>query len=916
MCRRWLSLWAGWLLLVAAIAPAWANEPVRLGVLAHRPPAVEAALWQPVAEALQQSLPHRDVQLQLLNFEQLDAAIQARQVDFVITNPGHYVLLTRREGLSTPLATLVRHGHGKTLAGLGGVAFVPYDSPIQRWEDLQGQRVAIVGFDSLGGYQLQAYAMRQRGIDIQHNIHWQTVGLPHDNVVSTVLAGRADAGFLRNGVLEDLIAKGQLRHQQVRVLHPQPLPEFPAQLSTPLYPEWPAAALPGIDRTLQREFAVALLTLDARRSGQPKGEQLTFELPQSYSSIEDVLRTLRLPPFGVPSLSVRETLELNRPLVAGTGTVLLLLLIGSTVLWLQRRRLRRVLGEQAAMLDELAIAAETFESSMGVLITDGNQRIQRVNHAFCEITGYTVGEVLGQTPTLFHSGRHDEQFYHLMREHLDTHGKWQGEIWNRRKNGEIFPEWLSISMIRDTDGSVRHYVAIFSDLTWRKSAEQQIEQLAFYDPLTGLANRRLLLDRVGAGLANAARHRHWGALLFLDLDHFKEINDTLGHEAGDHVLQSTADRIRHALREADTAGRLGGDEFLVLLEATHTDRDSAAMAAKTVAEKLLHALTQPILVHQQQLSVSASIGISLFCDGHTTAEGLLKEADLAMYQVKQNGRNNVCFFDPAMEATVRQRFVLQQQLAAAIDRDELHLYCQPQIDMHGTIIGGEILLRWKPQEGGMISPGVFIPLAEKSGLILPIGAWVLQQTCATLQRWQADPALSPLRLAVNVSARQFKEPSFAEQLQRMAQEAGIAHEQLELEITESVFLGDLHEARQVLETLDRAGFQLALDDFGTGYSSLSYLAELPFDLIKIDQSFVARLGQALRQDDAIVSTIIALARKLDMRVLAEGVETPSQHHHLRAHGCHLFQGYLFGKPVPLPEFEALVRQSTENEAQR
>lgn len=908
--KRWGAALLAFMALWLSCTGAWARheDPVRLGVLIHRPMSVEQRVWQPLAEALRQTLPEHPIELQLLTLTELDEAVQTRAVDFVLTNPGHYVLLSRREGLGPPLATLVRRIQGQPSTSFGGVAFVQATSPIRHWKDLRGQRVAIVSKESLGGYQMQAYAMKQHGADVLDAVQWLQTGMPQDRVVQAVLTGTASVGFVRDGVLEDMARLGQLDLDRVRILEPQSLATFPHQVSTPLYPEWPVAALPGVDPDLTRQLALSLLSLQDTPPLRTSADLAGFQLPLSYTSVEDLLRAIRMPPFGTPTLSWRETLELHWQFILLALGALIVLLGILLMLWLHRLRLRRLLEEQSFMLDELAIAAETFESNMGVIITDGRQVMQRVNQAFCEITGYTADEVLGHTPHILSSGRHDGVFYRDMMQALNEHGKWQGEIWNRRKNGEIYPEWLSISAVRDAHGTLRHYVGVFSDISWRKKAEQQIEQLAFYDPLTGLANRRLLLERVASSLSSAARRGLWGGLLFIDLDHFKDINDTLGHEAGDRVLQIISQRIRSMLREVDTAGRLGGDEFLVLIEATHPDREAAALGAKVVADKLLAAMGQPCELGHQTYNVSGSIGISLFCDSHTAAEDLLKEADLAMYQVKQSGRNNICFFDPAMETSLRQRFMLQQQLAMALERNELLLYCQPQFNANGRIVGGEILLRWRNGQGQMISPADFIPLAESSGLIIPIGDWVLRQTCATLRTWQDDPALAPMQLAVNISARQFKDPGFADHVQGICHAAGVPPHRLELELTESVFLGDIQDARDILEQLDACGFSLALDDFGTGYSSLSYLAELPFDLIKIDQSFVARLGQAERQESAIVTTIIALGHKLGMRVLAEGVETPTQHQVLRAHGCHLFQGYLLSRPMPLEAFVDLVRQ--------
>lgn len=895
-----------------------ARPTLTVGVLAYQDLAAERARWSAIQRVSERQLPGYRIRWTLLGYGELNAAIASRQVDIVITNPAHAVMLHHGDGASPPLATVLRRIGDFEVSAYGGVAVVRADSALQHWGDVAGRRVAIVHAESLGGRYLQSRELLRRGVPMG-SIQWVETGPPHENVVRAVLDGRADVGFLRDGVLETLQAAGALDRRQIRVLERQDLLDYPYATSTPLYPDWAVVALQGVPASVRRDVTLALMSArdegpSAPRSGPgPRTDRVVgFTSPQPYTAIERLLRDVRARPFGVPQLSWQETLRAQAVPIALAALATTALLAVVSLLLRQRRRLRGLLHEKSVMLDELAISARTFDSQLATLITDRHNKIVRVNRAFTEVTGYTADEVIGRSPRLLASGRHDAAFYRQMWQTLDEHGYWQGEIWNRRKNGEIYPEWLTISSIPDTTGKIRHYLAMFSDISWRKSAEQQIEQLAFYDTLTGLANRRLLLERLQAAIRDARRQRHWGAVLFLDLDHFKGINDTLGHDAGDAVLRETAQRLRHVLREQDTAGRLGGDEFLVLLPASHPDREHAAMAAQTVAGKLVAALRQPYALPEQPMPLSVSVGISLYCGQGETPESLLKEADLAMYEVKQRGRDGVCFFDPGMEAAIRRRYEMQQQLAAAIEAGELVAYCQPQTDAHGRIVGAEMLLRWLRPDGVLVPPAQFIPLAEDSGLIIPIGAWVLQQACATLKRWESHPALGRLRLAVNVSARQFKDAGFADTVRHAAAAAGIAPGRLELEITESVFLGDLDEAKRVLQRLDEAGFALALDDFGTGYSSLAYLAELPFDVIKIDQRFVARLEQRTREEEAIVTTIITLGRKLGMVVLAEGVETESQENYLIAHGCHQLQGYRYGRPMPMAQFEALVIRKTEH----
>lgn len=908
--RRGLAATVAWLGIAAGlIGPAWADHQVlRLGILAIRPTDVEERQWKPVLQALQAELGPIRLQTQWLPYERLDKAVRGRQLDVIITNPGHFVMLRHMEGAGTALATLVRTRAGAETSAFGGTVLVRQESPLRDWADLHGRRIAIPHEDSLGGWHLQRFELRRRGIS-EEGIEWVRIGLPLDNVVQAVLEGKVDAGFVRDGVLEAMQDTGRLPAGALRVLQRQDLPGYPVAVSTPLVPEWTVTVMPNMDDDTHRHLTVALLRV--RDHPEVHGQPIAgFVPPQNYAPVEALMRELRVRPFGVPQLTWREQLELNAaPLAAGTGALAVLLALMALLLR-QTRHLRQALRDKTMLMEELALTAKTFDSAQGVVITDAQGRIVRVNRAFQAITGYGPDEAIGRTPgDLLRSGRHGAAFYRTMWQALTEHGHWEGEIWNRRKNGEIYPEWLTISAVTDAVGKVNYYVAIFHDISWRKQAEAQIENLAFFDPLTGLANRRLLLDRLQQAIRQARRNARWGAVLFLDLDFFKAVNDTYGHDAGDAVLRAVGERIRATLREQDTPGRLGGDEFLVLLPATFERRDDAALAAQAVANKLASVLRQPILYQDQSIVLTLSIGIALYGDdaGDDNATELLKAADLAMYSVKQAGRNGVAFFDPEMEAAIRARHALQLDLAHAIEAGELRVYLQPQVDARGRIVGAEALVRWLRADGTLVPPGEFIPLAEETGLILPLGDWVLQQAAALLQHWQDDPVLAGLHLSVNVSAKQFRDPAFGQRVQQSLEQHGIPARLLELEITESVFLGDLESARATLQALDAQGVSLALDDFGTGYSSLAYLAELPFDIIKIDQRFVARLGQHSRQDEAIITTVIALGRKLRMQVLAEGVETEQQKNYLISHGCHLLQGYRYGRPMPVEQFEAQVR---------
>ena len=546
---------------------------------------------------------------------------------------------------------------------------------------------------------------------------------------------------------------------------------------------------------------------------------------------------------------------------------------------------------------ELRIAATTFEAQEGMTITDARQVILKVNRAFTEITGYSADEAVGQTPNLLNSGRHDKAFYEAMWREIERSGSWQGEIWNRRKSGDVYPEWLTITAVKADDGTTSHYVGTFADITLRKAAEDEIKHLAFYDPLTRLPNRRLLLDRLHQALAASARSGHGGALLFIDLDNFKTLNDTLGHDKGDILLQQVAQRLATCVREGDTVARLGGDEFVVMLEDLSDNPRETATQAEIVGEKILTTLNQTDRLTGHEHHSTPSIGVTLFSAHQNSVEELLKRADLAMYQAKAAGRNSLRFFDPEMQAVVSARANLEADLRQGIVQGQFLLYYQAQVIGEGRLTGAEALLRWQHPARGLVSPAEFIPLAEESGLILPLGHWVLETACAQLVAWAAQPETQRLTVAVNVSARQFRHPDFVNQVMAILDNSGADPTRLKLELTESLLLDDVEDIIAKMTALKARGVGFSLDDFGTGYSSLSYLKRLPLDQLKIDQSFVRDVFTDIN-DAAIAQAIIALSQTMGLSVIAEGVETEEQRDFLSRLGCQAYQGYLFGRAGP------------------
>ena len=532
-------------------------------------------------------------------------------------------------------------------------------------------------------------------------------------------------------------------------------------------------------------------------------------------------------------------------------------------------------------------------TSEGIMICDDKKRITAVNKGFTEITGYTEEEALGRTPEILSSGKNSAEFYMAMWQAIIEDGDWRGEIWNRRKNGEIYPQWLTITSVKTRQGKVTHYVAVFADISEAKESQNRLHQLVNHDPLTGLPNRRLLNELLDRSLRHSDRKNQRIGLLFVDLDRFKSVNDTLGHHAGDLLLTSVTQRLTSSVRECDTIARLSGDEFIIMMDSLKQSDDAAI-----VARKVISALQQSFIIDGKEVFIGASIGISIYPEDGETANDLIKAADIAMYQAKHEGRNDFRFYTPSLGETVHERLTMDTMLRHALERQELVVHYQPQISLAtGKIIGAEALLRWQHPEQGMISPGKFIPLAEETGLIIPIGEWVLRQAAHDLMMLEVSGY--PLEwISVNVSAVQIHRSQFGDTVYGVLVETGCDPARLELEITESAIMNNVEYVIDVCRKLKGMGVRLALDDFGTGYSSLSYLKRFPLDKLKIDQSFVRDLPQDV--DDSVISgAIIGLGHNLGLKVIAEGVEKRDQEVFLRERGCEEAQGYLYGRPVPI-----------------
>jgi diguanylate cyclase (GGDEF)-like protein/PAS domain S-box-containing protein len=585
-----------------------------------------------------------------------------------------------------------------------------------------------------------------------------------------------------------------------------------------------------------------------------------------------------------------------------------------TLLWQQNRRLQQITLKYHEAALSLSIAATAFESQQGLLVADANARLLRANGAFLQMTAYREDEVIGTNISLFNSDRQEPRFLARLYAHLTTSQVWSGEVWCRRKDGTSVQCLTTVTAVLDDDGDAVRYVGAFTDVTDCKKVEAEVRQLAFYDTVTELPNRRLFLDRLRQAVLACTRNDTRGAVFFIDLDHFKTLNDTHGHAVGDELLRQVALRLGRVLRSSDTLARLGGDEFVVMLTNLDPDPMLACTQASGVAQTMLERLRQPFRLRCVPIDdepiddelltyiCSASIGVTLFGEVEASIDEIMLRADAAMYQSKRGGRDAVSHFDPALQLALTERSQLSTDLHQALTLRELSLHYQLQTDANCRAVGAEVLLRWTHPERGAVPPDVFIPIAEESGKIVAMGYWVLQSACETLVRWAKDPATEALELAVNLSPRQFTQPDFPAQLERLLARTGANPKRLMLEITEGLIVGQTEPAIQKMLAICALGVSFSIDDFGTGYSSLAYLQRLPLRQLKIDRAFVRDLADN-PNDQAIVRTILSLGKSLGLQVVAEGVETAAQQTRLADAGCDVLQGYLLGKPMPLGDFE-------------
>ncbi|MDF2905146.1 MAG: hypothetical protein K0R34_467 [Herbinix sp.] len=576
--------------------------------------------------------------------------------------------------------------------------------------------------------------------------------------------------------------------------------------------------------------------------------------------------------------------------------------IGKLYLLHDLTQIKEQLNSLMQLNEELVISDKIINEAIeGIIITDSNNIIVRVNESMVRMSGYEKEDIIGQNPRVFKSDYHDAKFYQQMWLQISVDGFWEGEIWDRRQTGEVYPKWMSITTINHTNGTVANYIGISSDITKMKKAEQDIHLLAYYDSLTGIPNRTLFYDRLNLALSRAKRNNSCVALCYMDIDRFKLINDSLGHDAGDMLLIEVSKRLQTVIREEYLLSRLGGDEFTLLIEG-----DNCSEEAANIAERIIREINKPIMLKGKEVSVGISIGIAVAPHDDSTLEGIIRKADSAMYHSKATGRGKYVFSSVEIEKRNQEQLEMQIRLKKALEKKEFELYLQPQISLLNDkyqVIGAEALIRWN-SEGTIIPPGKFIPAAEENGLILPISNWITEEIFEIDRILKANKINT--KLAINVSVKQFENKDFIKLLQKLLEEHASQNIQLVVEITESMFINDLGRAIDYLQEMKALGIIIALDDFGTGFSSLSYLTRLPIDYLKIDRSFVSRLDDI--QNRNLTYSIISMAKTLNLKTLAEGVETLDQAEKLVEKDCDELQGYYFSKPIPVKDFIVFYHQ--------
>ncbi|MBI5109228.1 MAG: EAL domain-containing protein [Rhodocyclales bacterium] len=907
---RWLAVCLCCTLTSLAGADSTAGEassaqPVRIGVLAFRGIDRARQDWQPHADYLSDKLSPLRFEVVPLTLQEFAPAIAARRIDLVVTNTGHYVALEVGGAISR-IATMRIAGPQGPVDHFGGTAIARADrADMNSYADLRGKRLAVPDTEGFGGWQVHLREARAASINLDSDLAEVLELQAQDKVVASVIAGRVDAGFVRSDLIESMAAAGKLDSAQIKVLGERNTAGFPYRHSTRLYPHWPFAKLDHVPDDLTRGLLIALLSLPADHPAARAAGIYGWTLPQNYQTVHELFLEFRLGPYADLPVELGDVVSHygRRLAMIGAGLISFLLVL---LWWISRTNLELRRGR-----DHLQLAAGVFEHAQeGIVITDAGARIIDVNDTFVELTGYAREETLGQNPRFLSSGEHGAEFYRAMWSTLDQQGFWRGELINRRKDGSRYVQQTSISAVRDKHGRVRNYIGLSSDISALKESQDRLEQMAYFDALTGLPNRRLLSDRLNQAIGQAARSERLLAICYLDLDGFKPINDKWGHAAGDVLLIDASRRLVANVRAGDTVSRLGGDEFVVLLgNLAHFDECEVAL------ERIRSSLNKPFQLKEGEAKLSASMGVTLFPLDGADPDMLLRHADQAMYQAKQAGRNRYALFDAEHDRISEMRRESLNSIERAIADNQLQLYYQPKVNMRsGEVLGLEALIRWQHPERGLLDPAEFLPMVDFVGLHRQVGEWVLETALRQTEEWRSEG--HELTIGINVAAEQLQAEGFAEVLRNaLARHPGVPAERIELEILETAALNDLDKVAAVMGNCQTLGVSFAIDDFGTGYSSLTYLKQLQARTLKIDQSFV---NSMLNDPDdlSIVDSIIGLAASFRRQVIAEGVETIAHGTLLLRLGCDLAQGYGIARPMPAAEVPLWLERWTQPDAWR
>jgi len=872
----------------------------KVGILAFRDKASTAERWQPLTDYLNQVLTDFSFEPVILHLGELEHAVKAQQVDFVLTQPAHYVLMTYRSGLTSPLASMLNLEGPFVTDHFGGVIFTGAErNDIVTLADVKGKRVAAAATSSLGAYQMQAFELLELGIRLPHDAPVIETGQPQRLAVDAVLKGQADVGFVRTGVLEELVEQGRLDISQIKLLNAQRFPDFPFVTSTRLYPEWPFAAMPQVDKDIARQVAAALLAIP--RQGQLARSMgiAGFTISGDYRTIDLLMRELRLEPFDEVQLSLGDFIEhWFYQLIA--ALVLFVLLVSLILLYMLQRQklLKKERNRLRQALEQLRLLNQAVEQSPeSIVITDLQGRIHYMNPMFEQMTGYEEQDALGKNPRILQSGQTPATVYQQMWQALSSGKVWRGELSNKRKSGEVYPAQAIISPVKDEAGETTHFLAIQRDLSEKKQREKRIQELLYLDELTGLANRNKLLEMMDGCL-----HRHKtlavkGGLLLLNMSHFRFVNQLHGTDIGDALLEAVGQRLQQAFENQGLVARLVADEFAVFCgnkaKFEHVD-DWLTM----IGQKALTTLSSTLEIKGERFNLDFAVGVAPLSQAEGVASGeaihqALSYAETALKQARKNDAQRLVIYDQALSDEVMEQHQLQKDLVQAIKSEELRLFVQPQVLQNKQLVGLECLVRWQHPEKGLLPPVKFIPLAEQSDLIVALGDWVLAKAAYLLAEIQSH---SPdITLAVNISPRHFRQINFVERVTALLSESGASPKGLIIEITESLFLDDFEEVVQKMQSLKALGVKFSIDDFGTGYSSLSYLQHLPVDEVKIDRAFVLAMDQ-YGMERSLVSSIYAMAQQMQLDVVVEGIETEQQLGHLSLLKHVTMQGFLFAKP--------------------